>query len=145
MENINYNDKSYREKRKICRQMAFNNPELSDIIDTITDEIIRYDQNDNFCYINIYNGSQHLNLQIYDRIIDLFDEFDMWNNVKRLLIDGYIAFEKIFDDKQENLIGINPLDPDTLSISLDKGKTVWIQYIGDDSRKRILSEDQVLY
>jgi hypothetical protein len=56
-----------------------------------------------------------------------------------------IAVEVIYDNCQENIIGYNELDPETLTEFWDtENNRLWVQYSNDPIKRRILTESQVL-
>lgn len=76
---------------------------------------------------------------------------DAWNYFKKFLIDGYLAFEIIFDDPQnpKNIVAFKELDPSTLEpdIKIYNGKEVqiWYQYKDDASRQHIIPDANIIY
>lgn len=53
------------------------------------------------------------------------------------------AYELIYDEKQTRIIGINELDMTTLLPHFDGKDRVWVQYMFDPNKKRILFDAQV--
>ncbi|NBK26108.1 MAG: hypothetical protein EOM68_29345, partial [Spirochaetia bacterium] len=80
---------------------------------------------------------------------------DAWNYCKKFLIDGFLAFEIIYDTdemtgKATNIIGFQELDPITLEPDIQKDANgnnvkVWIQFKGDPDKKRVLLDTNVIY
>ncbi len=143
-----YLDKSYSEKRRILREYSIK-PEINDAVCKLVDDIIigksslipmhkklgtRLDKE----YSDIFN-------KLFD-IIGFSDNITAWNTMKDLLIDGYLALEIIWDDKKENIIGFNRLNPASLSPTYDKAiGNMWIQYPDDKQLRRILLESQIIF
>lgn len=79
------------------------------------------------------------------------DSADGWNYYKKFLIDGFLAFEIVFDDpaKPTSIIAFKELDPSTLEpdIRIYDGQEVqiWYQYKGDASRERIIPDANIVY
>ncbi len=129
---ICYMDKPYLDKRKILRQYS-TEIEIDNIVSLMTDVI----------YNNImknFDSSYFKDTNI--------GEYELYNYIKILLIDGYISFEILYDDTQKNIIGINPIDPLTLIMTTDKDndqEVIWIQNPDDEQNRRVLSDSQIIY
>ena len=75
--------------------------------------------------------------------------------MKRFLVDGFLAFEIIYQTdratgKAVDIIGFQELDPVTLEPDIrfdEEGNEykVWIQYRGDAEKERILPDSNVIY
>ena len=114
---VSYLDKSYLEKRKILRNFHFMNSDCYDLTN-----MVRY--------------------KILERIDDEKELIDVNNLIKTILVDGYVAFEKIYDgDKLSNLIRIDPL---TFNMELIDGELVWFMNKGEEN-SRILKKEQIIY
>jgi len=121
---ISYIDKSYIEKRKLLRQLSTKD-ELREYLNIMTDLIWS---------------------KIKDNIpTNILDEISFYNYIKKFLVDGYLSFEIIFDDKQKNIIGINEIDVCNLSIKHDDdGKMLWV--IKNNTKdSRVLYDSQIIY
>ena len=72
---------------------------------------------------------------------------DAWNQFRRYLVDGVLAFEIIYDNLENphSIIGIVPIDPATLTRSIKDGVTYWTQFKGELGRERELLDAQVIY
>ena len=151
---IAYLDRTYLDKRKILRQYSIKD-EIKDFIIQICDECVIYDDNNKFCYVkdlpDTYDHTTRQKYQeIFDRIMNEFNFLDgvvAWNYLKTLLIDGYIAFEIIYDDRQKNIIDLAPLDPLTLIVATDpiSNTMIWIQYPDNPQLRRVLLDSQIIY
>jgi hypothetical protein len=151
---IAYLDRSYLDKRKILRQYSIKD-EIKDFIIQICDECIIYDENNKFCYVkDLPETFDHTIRQKYQetfsRIMNEFNFIDgvvAWNYLRTLLIDGYIAFEIIYDDRQKNIIDLAPLDPLTLVVATDpmSNTMVWIQFPDNPQLRRVLLDSQIIY
>jgi hypothetical protein len=124
---IDFQDRPYLEKRRILRQLACKD-ELRNFLDIVTDAI----------YDNL--KTQFITLMKPDGY-PIIENHSLYNYIKTFLIDGYLAFEIIFDKKHENILGLNPLDP----VSLDACGDSWIQYSDRPEMKRVLTKHQVIY
>jgi len=151
---IAYLDRTYLDKRKILRQYSIKD-EIKDFIVQICDECIIYDENNKFCYVkDLPETFDHTVRQKYQETFSrLMNEFNFidgvvaWNYLRTLLIDGYLAFEIIYDDRQKNIIDIAPLDPMTLIVATDpmSNSMIWIQFPDNPQLRRILLDSQIVY
>jgi hypothetical protein len=154
---IAYFDKDYIEKRNYLRKFSLNG-EIEFIIDTVTDESISYDDR------NYFAQPSFINLDLKDKIKDemsthynrLYNVFGFQNSVlawqyfKQFLIDGFLAFEIIYDNKGKEIIGFKELDPSSLQpivekVSETEHKQFWIQYPKNPQMTRKLTNEQVIY
>jgi hypothetical protein len=151
--NISFFDKNYVKKREQLRTFAVQD-EIEEILDVITDEAIVYDRSNYMAYAE-YNGqiSQSIEEEIgdvYNNIYNYFgfnDSTSAWNFFRKWLIDGYLAFEIIYNDKQTEIIGFKELDPVSLmpGVDTDSGKKVWVQYKGQGAKEKKLWDSQIIY
>jgi len=155
---IGYFDKDYAGKRDYLRKFSLN-PEIEYILDTVCDESITYDSYNFFAYpafLNLTNVKEKVINKIdsnYKKLYDMFgftDDSTAWQYFRQLLVDGFIAFEIIYDDKGKNIIGFKELDATTLMPSVEKQKdgsflNVWYQYPKDINKKRMLYDSQIVY
>lgn len=155
-----FKEKTLDQKRKMLRKMA-QQPELEDILDIMANEAIVYDDDDVYiCKPYIDNAVvQDLNEKALNEIRSCVDTVfykmyllcdwknDAWNNFRRWLIDGDLAYEIIYDDLENphTVIGIVDLDPATLTKKVENGTTYWIQYAGVIGHERKLLDAQVIY
>jgi hypothetical protein len=164
---IAFYDKEYPVRRDFLRRFAMNG-EIEYVIETIADETIIYDEAGYFAYPNTKTLKSVLKEEKAKVIVDDINEsfkkvyyafgfnsgHDGWHYLKKLLIDGFLAFEIIYDvdekDKAENVLGFKELDPVSLEPELRKDEEgneyrVWIQYRGDSSRQRELLDANLIY
>lgn len=152
--------KSLTQKRDILRKMAMQ-PELEDILDIMANESIVYD--DDLAYIcqPFLDTSliQDLNEKSADEIRSAVDtafykiymllswKQNAWDDYKRYLVDGVMAYEIIYDNFEhpKAVIGIVDLDPATLTKVVKEGITYWIQFKDILGRERTLLDSQVIY
>jgi len=148
---IPYLDKSYSDKRRILREYSIKD-EIRDYVSIISDEAIIFNGQD-FCATKplpnsysseIRNKYQEFFEKIYNRY-SFSDTITAWNLMKDFLIDGFIAFEIVWDDKKQNIISFNRLRPDTLVPSYEPTiGNLWIQYPEDPQLRRIFLDSQLL-
>jgi hypothetical protein len=155
---ISYFDKDYAGKRDYLRKFSLN-PEIEYILDTVCDEAISYDGFNFFAYpafLNIIGIKKDVIDKIdstYKKLYDMFgfnDDISAWQYFRQLLVDGFVAFEIIYDDKGKNIIGFKELDATTLMPSVEKQKdgtflNVWYQYPKDERKRRMLYDSQIIY
>jgi hypothetical protein len=155
---IGYFDKDYKGKREYLRKFSLN-PEIEWILDTICDESISYDPANFFAYPDFLDLSD-INEKLKDDLYDVFkklydvwgfsDDITAWQYFRQFIIDGFLAFEIIYDDKGKEIVGFKELDPITLIPSVEKqidGTFVntWTQYPQDPKKKRVLYDPQIIY
>ncbi len=152
--NVAFFDKKYKQKRNDLRMFALQD-EIEDILDILTDEAIVYDTKNLMAYPAFLSGEiddklrQSLELN-YKKIYQYFNFHDgqsAWNYFRKWLIDGFLAFEIIYDKPQKNIIGFKELDPISLVPGLDKktNKKIYIQNKGTGAKERLLYDSQVIY
>lgn len=155
-------DSNYITKRDFLRSFSLND-EIVEILDTISDEAIVYDDKNWFCYPDTKGLESFLSEDKKEEIVDaiheefkkLYVKFEFnnntkaWNLFRQYLVDGFLAFEIVTDEDGKDVIALNKLDPATLQLSTmvgDDGEEyiVWIQKIGNDS-ERIIYDSTVIY
>jgi hypothetical protein len=102
MKQIPHQDKSYVDKRRILREYSIKD-EIRYYLDLICDECI----NNNFRFASFnLNDESNLRPLFQDIIKKLgFDnQLTIYSTFKDLMIDGFLAFEIIWDDKKDNII-----------------------------------------
>jgi len=151
---IAYLDRAYEDKRKILRQYAIKD-EIKDFVTQIADEAIIYNDDNYFCkmkdlpdeFDNTVKQRYQENFNKIYRNFGFDDGLTAWNYFKNFLIDGYIAYEIVYDNKQKNIIDLQPIDPMTLVVATDPGSgtIVWIQYPDNPQIRRVLLDAQIVY
>ncbi len=159
-EDKSFREKSLQQKRDILRKLA-TQPEIEDILDIMANESIVYDDEEAYiCNPFLDNAViQDLNEESLAEIRKAVDSIfykmylllgwknDAWNQFRRYLVDGVLAFEIIYDNLEHphSIIGIIPIDPATLTKSIRNGITYWTQFKGELGRERDLLDAQVIY
>jgi hypothetical protein len=164
---IAFYDKEYPTRRDFLQRFAMNG-EIEHVLEVIADETIIFDDNNYFAYPNTKVLKSVLNQKKAKVIIDdlnaaykkIYYSFgfnqghDAWHYCKKLLIDGFLAFEIIYDvdkkDNAQNVIGFKELDPVSLEPELKTDEAgneykVWMQYRGDSERQRELLDANLIY
>ena len=150
---ISFFDKSYIERRNMLRKFALND-EVEEILDIICDESIVYDNRNFFCQPSLYKLD--VNDDVKEEMTNVFHEvynkfgfntdISAWQLFRKWLIDGFLAFEIIYNDKQDEIIAFKELDATTLVPGVDDdGKKIWIQHMDDHVKKRVLYDSQIIY
>lgn len=160
---IAYFDKNYPQRRDYLRNFSMNG-EIDFMLETITDEAIVYDDRNFFCRPSLTNLRRILKDDVQDEIVtyiwNVFNKIyyahhfveghDAWSYFKQFLIDGFLAFEIIYDKEAKNIVGFKELDAASLRPGVAKdehGKLqkIWVQYEDIPSMKRELYDSQIIY
>ena len=119
--NIPFFDQEYQQKREELRAFSIND-EIEDILDILCDETVVYDDKNFFCQPEILgldvSEKVEKDLNKYFRQIYHYFGFNTdqsaWYYFRKFLIDGYLAFEIIYNPDQTEIIGFKEIDPITL-------------------------------
>jgi hypothetical protein len=160
---IAFFDKDYKARRGYLRKFAMN-PEIEFIVDTITDEAIVFNDSNFFADIDTTklkeilspDNQKEIIAEVSQQFKKIYTHFhfsegqDAWGYFRQLLIDGFIAFEIIYDPDGKNIVGFKELDPISLRPGVEKGsdgtfKKIWVQYEDVPSMKRVLLDSQIIY
>lgn len=155
-----FREKTLEQKRDVLRKMAMN-PEIEDILDIMANECIVYDDNDVYIGEPYIEPSvlQQLNENHIEEIKNCVDttfykiymlldwKNKAWDQFKRWLIDGVIAYEIVYDniENPHTIIGIIPIDPATITRVIDNGIQYWVQFKDVIGQERIMLDSQVIY
>ena len=156
----NFFEKDYAQKRDALRKLAMQ-PELEDILDTMSNEAIVYDTDltyfaEPFIELQELNDIKKSHRKTIEDKMGLYYrkfykmlnwKYKAWDDFKRWLIEGILAWEIVWDslDKPTEIIGLIPLDPATLTKKFENNKWYWIQYKGIQGKERTLLDSQVIY
>jgi len=114
------------ERLKSYRRMSMF-PEINDAVDEMVDSAYNLDENEQLFNLVIKND-KIINVKVseinkeFEKYISLFDMDNNFQDYFRsLIIDGEIAWENIIDSdaKDEGIIGINPIPPETFNFLID--------------------------
>ena len=156
----NFFDSTFSQKRESLRRLAMQ-PELEDILDTMTNECIVYDSDYTyFCepFIEPQELSD-LKKKVREQILDSLSrhfrsiykmlnwKYVAWDDMKRYLTEGNLAWEVVWDslENPKRIIGMVPLDAATLTRKFENNKWYWIQYKDVMGSERKLLDSQVVY
>ena len=153
-------EKDYPTKREALRKLALQ-PELEDILDTMTNEAIVYDTDltyfaEPFIEVQeLHDIKKEFRKDIEEKMGNYYRTFykflnwkyNAWDQFKRWLVEGILAWEIVYDnlDKPTEIIGLMPIDPATLTKKYENNKWYWIQYKGIQGKERKLLDAQVVY
>lgn len=154
---IAYFDKDYPFKREFLRRFALN-AEIEWILDILADEAIVYDDRNFCCSLSLVN--MDLKEDVVDSLRENFRKMyishgfnngiSAWQYFRQFLIDGFLAFEIVYSDNGDKIVGFKELDPTSLTPTTERNQSgetipIWIQYYGDSVRERKLYDSQVIY
>ena len=156
----NFFEKDFAMKRTALRNLAVQ-PELEDILDTMSNECIVYDSNYVY-FAEPYIDQTDLNdyvKEVQDKITNSMSKTynklyrmlkwrtNAWDDFKRFLVEGILSWEIVYDslEKPTKIIGMVPIDPATLTKKYENGKWYWIQYKGIQGKERKILDSQVVY
>ena len=156
----NFFEKDYPQKREALRKLAMQ-PELEDILDVMSNESIVYDTDLTYFaepFIEIQElhdvKTEHQKAiedkmgKYYRRFYKMLNwKYKAWDDFKRWLIEGILAWEIVYDnlEKPTEIIGLIPLDPATLTKKYENNKWYWVQFKGIQGKERTLLDSQVIY
>ena len=156
----NFFEKDLPQKRDALRKLAVQ-PELEDILDTMTNECIVYDSDFTYFCEPFIEAQEIADLKVKVRkeikndMSKYFRTFYKmlnwkyrgWDDFKRWLIEGNLAWEIVWDslEKPKRIIGLVPIDPATLTKKFDNNKWYWVQFKGMNGKERTLLDSQVIY
>lgn len=151
---IAYLDRSYYDKRKILKQYAIKE-EIKDFVNQLADEVIIYNDDNYFCKMKDLpdDFSKTVRDKLHDNFNRLYytfgfsDGLTAWNYLKDLLVEGFLAFEVVYDNKQKNIISLNKIDPITMVIATDpmSGTVVWVQHPDNPQLRKIILDTHLVY
>lgn len=153
-------EKDYAQKREALRKLAIQ-PELEDILDTMSNESIVYD-GDLTYFAEPFIEQQEINMlkkDVQDKLKDTMStyfrkfykmlnwKYRAWDDFKRFLIEGIMSWEIVYDnlEKPTQIIGLVPIDPATLTKKFNNNKWYWVQYKGIQGKERQLLDSQIIY
>lgn len=164
---IAFYDQTYQLRRDFLRKFALQG-EIDYVLETIADEVIINDDMHYFAYPDTKKLKSILKADRGKYIVDeinnayrkVYHRFhfnesnDAWHYVKKFLVDGFLAFEIIYETdvngNASDIIGFQELDAITLQPEIRKDAKgneykVWIQYKDDPDKERVLLDTNVIY
>lgn len=157
---------SYPQRVEYLRQFS-QQQTIAFVLDTIADEAIVLDENNYFAHLDVDKLRSNINIEseyaeelvqtcdkAFKRVYSMFGwdkSNSAWNMFKKFLIEGYLAFEIIFDDlnNPKEIIGFKYLDPATLEPAIERDQQgreikVWYQNRGD-AEERLIPDTNLIY
>ena len=148
--------KDYEQRRNFLRTFVLNS-EIDWMITTITDEAISLDETNYFCYPSTaqLEISEEITESLSNEFKKIYNKYNFcsditsWQTFRQFLIDGVMAFEIVYDQKGQNIIGFKSLDVISLKsdVKMENGilKKIWYQYPDKPGMTRMLYDTQVVY
>lgn len=150
-------DKTYASKREELRNYA-KQDEIEEILDTLCDECIVYDDLSLFCQPLPFNDElmaedmvSKINESIEENFKKLYQNWGFandiyaWSIFRRLLVEGYLAYEIIYNTDETQIIGFKNIDPTTLTATIKDGYKMWIQFKGVANKERRIYDANLIY
>lgn len=157
-----FREKTIEQKIQILRKLAMQ-PELEDILDTMANESIVYDDDEAYIAQPFLDTAliQELTEKSADEIRSCVDtsfykiylllnwKDKAWDDYKRFLIDGVLAYQIIYDDIENprTIINIISLNPATLTrvVDIENNVIKWIQFKDVQGQERELLDSEIIY
>ena len=151
-------EESYQKKKEQIRKFALQD-EIEEILDIICEESIVFDAGNKFANVKLnYKVDQNildeLNIE-YNKLYNYFGFYDAIqasDYFRKWLIDGFLAFEIVYNEKQTEIIGFMEIDPASLTPGLDPTTNEKIWFVnqrmgagGQIMQDRILFDSQIIY
>lgn len=155
---FNLSEENYQKKKEQLRKFALQD-EIEEILDIICDESIVFDDGNKFANIKLnYKVDQDILDEFTEEYNKIYNYFGFYDTVqatdyfRKWLIDGFLAFEIVYNQEQTEIIGFVELDPAGLTPGIDPetNEKVWFvnQQIGiggQVSYDRVLYDSQIIY
>ena len=155
---FNLTEEDYQKKKITLRKFALQD-EIEDILDIICEEAIVFDDMNKFASIKLnYRVDQSIMDELSDEYNKIYNYFGFYDTLqatdyfRKWLIDGFLAFEIVYDSEQKNVIGFVELDPTALTPGIDPNTNEKIWFVnqqiginGQTQQDRILYDSQVIY
>lgn len=151
-------EESYQKKKEQIRKFALQD-EIEEILDIICEESIVFDAGNKFANVKLnYKVDQNildeLNIE-YNKLYNYFGFYDAIqasDYFRKWLIDGFLAFEIVYNETQTEIIGFMEIDPASLTPGLDPQTNEKIWFVnqrmgagGQIMQDRILFDSQIIY
>lgn len=155
---FNLSEENYQKKKEQLRRFALQD-EIEEILDIICDEAIVYDGVNKFANIKLnYKVDQELQNEFTEEYNKLYNYFGFYDSIqatdyfRKWLIDGFLAFEIVYNSDQTEIIGFVELDPASLTPGIDPNTNEKIWFVnqqqgigGQVTQDRILYDSQIIY
>lgn len=151
-------EESYQKKKEQIRKFALQD-EIEEILDIICEESIVFDAGNKFADIKLnYKVDQTILDELSVEYNKLYNYFGFYDAIqasdyfRKWLIDGFLAFEIVYNEQQTEIIGFVEIDPMSLTPGLDPQTNEKIWFVnqrmgtgGQLSQDRILYDSQIIY
>ncbi len=155
---FNLSEENYQKKKEQLRRFALQD-EIEEILDIICEESIVFDGANKFANIKLnYKADQEILDEFSEEYNKIYNYFGFYDTVqatdyfRKWLIDGFLAFEIVYNEDQTEIIGFVELDPAALTpgIDPDTNEKIWfvnqrIGINGQTTQDRILYDSQIIY
>lgn len=151
-------EESYQKKKEQIRKFALQD-EIEEILDIICEESIVFDAGNKFANVKLnYKVDQNILDELSIEYNKLYNYFGFYDAIqasdyfRKWLIDGFLAFEIVYNEQQSEIIGFIELDPASLTPGLDPQTNEKIWFVnqrmgigGQITQDRILFDSQIIY
>lgn len=155
---FNLSEENYQKKKEQLRKFALQD-EIEEILDIICDETIVFDGANKFANVKLnYKVDQKILNEFTEEYNKIYNYFGFYDTVqatdyfRKWLIDGFLAFEIVYNSEQTEIIGFVELDPATLTPGIDPNTNEKIWFVnqqiglnGQTTQDRILYDSQIIY
>lgn len=159
---FNLSEENYQKKKETLRRYALQD-EIEEILDIVCEEAIVFDGANKFANVRLnYKVDQELLDEFSDEYNKLYNYFGFYDTVqatdyfRKWLIDGFLAFEIVYNQDQTEIIGFVELDPAMLTPGIDPNTNEKIWFVNQQmnqttqaghatSQDRILYDSQIIY
>lgn len=151
-------EESYQKKKEQIRKFALQD-EIEEILDIICEESIVFDAGNKFANVKLnYKVDQNILDELSVEYNKLYNYFGFYDAIqasdyfRKWLIDGFLAFEIVYNEQQTEIIGFMEIDPASLTPGLDPQTNEKIWFVnqrmgagGQIMQDRILFDSQIIY
>lgn len=155
---FNLTEENYQKKKEQLRRFALQD-EIEEILDIICEETIVFDSTNKFANLKLnYKVDQDLLSEFTEEYNKIYNYFGFYDTVqatdyfRKWLIDGFIAFEIVYNQEQTEIIGFVEIDPASLTPGIDPNtnEKIWfvnqqVNQAGQTTQDRILYDSQIIY
>lgn len=155
---FNLSEENYQKKKEQLRKFALQD-EIEEILDIICDETIVFDGSNKFADVKLnYKVDQQILNEFTEEYNKLYNYFGFYDTVqatdyfRKWLIDGFLAFEIVYNSEQTEIIGFVELDPALLTPGIDPETNEKIWFVnqqmgigGQVTYDRVLYDSQIIY
>lgn len=155
---FNLSEENYQKKKEQLRKFALQD-EIEEILDIICEESIVFDDGNKFANLKLnYKADQKILDEFNDEYNKIYNYFGFYDTVqatdyfRKWLIDGFLAFEIVYNPEQTEIIGFVELDPAALTPGIDPNTNEKIWFVnqriginGQTTQDRILYDSQIIY